>query len=241
MGIVFNEKNLLKKNDLISGKFYIWKDGNVRMFLGYVNDGELAFYHICCLSLRERQNHLVPVHEEIQIPYIAQICDCVIKKGINSEYIYTYQSIPKILGTIGATMNEENVYQWLTKNALLGNHNYNIVTTNRLSVNKNEANKNFVSAKDLVPGRLYYGGSCAWRNTYVYLGREIWENNFVWCFIGNDEAYKSNPYNYIKLYGSHDIERTKSNKKVRLLTPDQNSELAGIEIDVSKLSLYFLK
>ena len=50
------------------------------------------------------------------------------------------------------------------------------------SVSNVKANRGFVAAKDLVPGRIYYSG-CGWRSMYMYLGRDTETKEFLWYFI----------------------------------------------------------
>ncbi len=80
----------------------------------------------------------------------------------------------------------------------------------------------YVKAKDLVRGNVYFAGS-GWRNVYLYCGRNA-QRQFVWYFIGNIDTFAATPtFDYVldsmHYLGAKQISVTTNNKKVRALTP----------------------
>ena len=94
----------------------------------------------------------------------------------------------------------------------------------------------YVSARDLTVGCLYFSGQSPWRSTYCYMGRDE-DKNFVWLYIGNEKEFKASPEKYVNDPFYRCIEQTKSNKKVRLLTKQWSENLGDFRVNWSEDTL----
>lgn len=96
----------------------------------------------------------------------------------------------------------------------------------------------YVKVRDLVVGEFYYVET-AWRNTFVYLGRND-NKDFVWYYIEfGDDILKNPMYNTIHdnihRLGEEYLFVTKRNMKVRLLKNAHKDEKAFLWYYAEKL------
>ena len=201
----------LKKKELKPGCFYLYKDGRLVLYLGRTDRNELAFYQIAsCLYCPDPENKhkgLTLAHYDSQVNYLIALSDDLLKKSANSEYVLCLKTMPSLYCEFKPINFEKGCKDWYI-DSMKTNSNLPTLT----SVSNVKANRGFVAAKDLVPGRIYYSG-CGWRSMYMYLGRDTETKEFLWYFIGNEEYLLHLPTKALFA----DADRTKSNKKVKSL------------------------
>lgn len=225
---MFKKNQFIKKNQLVCGKAYVWKDGSVRIYLGVGrNNNELYFYSVCSalFVISDDYKRIGLMHHITQLEALQLQCQKALLPPYDKRAFISYTTMPSIYGDIGQIYEMGDIHQWLQSQGIK-----NIDCTANMVSPKNAG---YVSAKELVVGGIYYGGKDAWHNTWCYLGRTN-SGGFMWCYIGNDEAFSCNPNSYILSYGKYnDMQVTQSNKKVRILTPSQNSKIAGSRVNIS--------
>lgn len=233
--VSFRTDTFLKRSELVSGDVYVWKDGHVRIYLGVVKKThDLLFCTVGSMAFVSdgHPNGVMPLWGDRQVASLLGMCQGIFSLPYNASAIVTYSSLPSIYGSIGSVYSSQVIEDWLSRNRHGGMVQY--------SDDKSRYMSEYVPSKDLVPGCLYYGGQSAWRNTWCYLGRTT-GGGYLWCFVGNDEQFKSNPCAYIRsAHALGDIQTTLSNKKVRLLTPDKNKLLAGMRVSLLSIKDYLV-
>lgn len=232
----------IKKSDLKIGSLYLHSDGLVSLYCGVSkieNDRFYCFYKLFKLALSKNEDYdIVIIHENIQLRYCDNIIVDILNKPIESESLLLVRTVPNIIKSLkDSYLSQESILKYFAKSKLLG-----VVNIPELFSASETKKSIYVSAKELQVGSLYFGGSDPWRSTFCYLGRTS-DGGFLWCFIGNDDSFKSNPNWYITR--SNNIEVTKSNKKVRLLTPDYNTRtgcsLGGYRMVLNGSTIQFLE
>lgn len=214
MSLVFKHEQFLKKGDLVSGNSYLVKDGRIALYLGRDETADkFAFYLLGSMLMKYNYDGIVPAHEDIQVPMLLEMSKRELKEFSNDDSLYLLKTMPQLYGKVATVFTIEETKAWADRFCLMTSTKLNLT----LSDDRQRQKSIYTSAKDLVVGRLYYGGQSPWRNTFCFLGRRE-TGEFLWCFIGNDEVFKNNPDAYIRdvFYGEIDV--TKTNKKVRPLT-----------------------
>ena len=224
--LVFKDDVFLKSNKLKEGHCYLYKDGRLAIYLGKDKFDSYIFYTLgCCLYERYGTGYgqLTIAYYEHQINSLISLANNIMNSKINVKHISNLKGIPKLY-TEFPFINFENTYfNWYSKNKVLVGDNLPI-----LVVKTTEISSGFVKTKDLVPGQLYYTGSC-WRACYVYLGRDS-ANNFCWYFIGNFDVLFARGVDL----RFNNIDRTGSNKRCRLLAFALRDPHAYVDDDVRK-------
>lgn len=243
------EDKFIGKRDLVSGTCYVDKSGIATLYLGKLKDGSLVFYDVMGIILDrgdyvqinnkgDRAREIFPRDKSFVIGVVDDYCKVIMNNIFNYKKARVLSTIPKLLGSACKVTDSRFITAWLTKSNLLGNDYIpEIITDDTKSRNIDEG---WIKAKDLKVGCLYHGGQSPWRNTFCYLGRTN-SGGYIWFYIGNDEVFKKDPNKCIieNFYG--DIEVTKSNKKVRLLTKNKHNFLGGTIIKLSDKTEYFLE
>ena len=226
----FTNDKFIKRSDLIPGQIYLWKDGHLRWFLGQLaTTGELCFYTLARACLLDNHHDVTFTHERCQLPFLQNYMVALIANAsYDADAFEQYNTMPSIYGVFPCDVSAQ-LQSWLRKHRITG-----ITCTSKIATGSE-----YVSAKDLEVGALYFSGQSPWRSTYCYMGRNS-RKEFVWLFIGNDEVFKKDPIKYINTPASCDLERTKSNKKVRRLTKEWHSLLGDFKVNWSPevLSMY---
>lgn len=230
-----DSKKFLRKSELTVGSLYLWKDGHCRIFLGVVGDGfrgipnaqrytagQLVFYNVGMLALYNISQEKVGIlNEPVVLRFLnAQVAELLHSCAIDASAIDVYSSMPQIYTCLREGILQmvtcEPAEQWLKLVGLMG-----IVTSTKKATSTGE----FVRATELEVGRVYYVGQSALRSCFVFLGHSRVDNSFIWCFIGNPEAFVSAPMDYVTTYGH--VECTCTNKRVHAVTPSQDEILGN--------------
>ncbi len=231
----------LKDKDLEVGGVYIDKQGVVTILLGTSQNGEFVFMDVVTLILKfkswdystgKARQEFVIRDGNLALNIAQSYIKVLMNKPFNGSELRILKGVPKICAKI-SSINKKDIELWVAKSKILGGNKIPVInTTSEKLVNRVE----YVKAKDLEVGRLYYTSSDPWRSTYCFLGRV--NGKYMWCFIGNDDLFKSDPDEYITSSVVDNVEITKSNKKVRLLT---KGKLAGFKADFDPKCLNYLK
>ena len=231
----------IKRKDLKQGMIYILKNGDVRLYIGEnAATGKFLFYLIGSTAVVDDWKKLYMLHGELQAKYLLEYCKAVLAQGFKTEAFMEYAGIPELRCAWYAAYTPEKLQEICGRYTMLSAE-LNFLQQIKFSGAPSEKIKSeWVSAKELVPGEVYFSGQSPWRATYVYIGR-LENKSFVWCFVGNSTAWDKNPCEY--LGWSHDsLTVTTANKKVRRLATAQfetwNSEaqiLKGKKYDVEPI------
>ena len=217
----------LKTKDLSEGHVYILKDGRIAVYLGKTENGLYCFYICCNMHFKNVDSNRILsfANYEVQLRNVINICNDLMHCCIYKESVLLLKGLPKIYCEF-PFVNYESVYKsWYLKSQIsLG------TLPTLCSISNKKVNNKFVGAKDLIPGNLYYSGSC-WRSIYVYLGRKTSDKSFVWYFVGNEHILlSSNAYDLL-----NDVEITKSNKKLKPLEEALNDPNVYVSKDCENL------
>lgn len=226
-------RQFIKRADLVPGQVYLWKDGHLRWYLGQRgNTGELCFYTLARACLTdiyddtELKHDITLLHEGTQVSYLQKYIATVINTLPYTANAYErYTTMPSIYGVFPCNASVK-LKMWLARSNIKG-----ITPTSKITTGSD-----YVSAKALVIGALYFSGKTPHRATYCYMGRDD-DKNFVWLYIGNENEFKANPEKYINTPFYCHIERTKSNKQVRLLTQKWSKDLGDFRVNWSEDTL----
>lgn len=228
--LVFNDNVFLKKKDICFGHVYLFKDGRLGVYLGTSVDEQFVFYILAKALLQSTENWrvLTIAHYDIQVKYLVSIVEQLMHTKCDADCIRKLKGLPDLYCDFGyVSYDKDNeLFKWYTKNKMLNEK----LPQLSAFMNKEEKKKSiFVSAKDLVPGELYYTGSL-WRSLYMYLGRDS-NGYFCWYFVGNkDILIQNNLFEY-----QRNIDRTKSNKRCKRLADAVNDSGAYLYDDAKKL------
>lgn len=228
--LVFKDNEWLKEKQLEEGFLYIIKDGRVMLYLGKSVDDYFIFYNCGSLNFTNAGDYYKYTlsNYDVQVKYMTAMCKELFGKPLYMESVRRLKGLPKIYCKFPFLDFKDGFVKWYAKSAFIHGD------LPKLSVVSNEEpNRGFVSTKDLVPGMLYYSGSC-WRSTFVYLGRNS-DKDFVWCFIGNEDILVRNTGVTLLKNRELDIFTTKSNKKVRPLADALNDKDAYLDSDTKRL------
>jgi hypothetical protein len=142
----------------------------------------------------------------VQFKSLVDTINALMSRALYAESLQSYKTLPKIISEVSFLNAKSGFITWYTKSRMM------YPNLPELAVSSTKTPKSgFVGARELVPGNLYYAGSC-WRNTWVYLGRTQ-SKEFVWYYIGNTHIlYRSSVNQLIS-----EAEITKQNKRVKPL------------------------
>ncbi len=225
--LIFDEHNLLRKNDLEAGHVYVKRDGTLVLYVGIDNFGRFVFYHLakCLTGGMEGPYHKTLAHYDLQVKALTILCESVMNRECDGKQIVTLSGIPELYTEFVYVDYTEKLQLWYSKSKALNADLPNVTFGGEPA----ELTVPYVKAKDLVPGELYYTGSL-WRALYLYLGRDS-VGNFCWYFVGNSDILMRNNFYEYQL----SMERTKSNKKVKRLADAPNDPKAYMYGDALKL------
>lgn len=221
--LYFSSDVFLKANDLKEGHCYLYKDGRLAVYLGRTSLSDYLFYSVgTCLFEKYGDGYgkQTIAYYENQISSLNSLANAVMNSKINPLHLSSLKGLPKLLTEYPFINFEQSYSLWYTKNCtLVGN-------LPKLSTKSSAPSSGFVKAQDLIPGELYYTGSC-WRACYVYLGRDN-AKNFCWYFIGNFDSLFKYGIDYSR------IDRTGSNKRCRPLAFALQDPHAYVDGDVKR-------
>ena len=220
-----HQHSWLKDKDLVEGYVYIIKDGRIALYLGRDKMGKYCFYVCCNMRFKHLDSYLLSfANYDIQLLSTINMCNELFKHRIYLESVVCLKTIPKIYCRFPFVDFSSSYKVWYSKQLLLV-EGLPVIS----SISNTKLNNGFVGAKDLIPGQLYYTGSC-WRGEWVYLGRTS-DKRFIWYFIGNEDILVHSSTYQLLL----SAETTKSNKKVRLLSDALSDPDAYISNDCARL------
>lgn len=214
--------NTFKKKDLRSGMIYILKNGEVRLYLGIEkSSSKFVFYQLGSTYLVD-DGYGVGWHMlygKLQANLLLNMCQQIMRGGFTREGLVSFVGVPELRCAWYQAYTPEQLEKLCRRNALMDNSVRGILqsiifTSDTVKVSVPAV---FVSTKDLVPGCVYYSGQTPWRATFVYIGRLADSGKFVWVYIGNGEAWDTNPCDYVG-WSNTALTVTNANKKVRPLT-----------------------
>ena len=222
--LTFKNNQWLKNNDLKQGCFYIAKDGRVLLYLGKSKEELYVFYTCCSVIISVEKDTsslgysdvLTLANYDIIVPYVINVCKDTLNRHLYKDSLLELKNTPKLYCSFPFVSFINEYKNWYDTSNIFYNNTLPILCLGNKSTNI------FVSAKDLIPGHLYYSGGC-WRSTYVYLGRTS-DKQFVWSFIGNEHTLMAESLLEI-LQNAY---CTNSNKKVRPLKDALNDKKAHV-------------
>lgn len=227
--LLLNEREFLKKKEIKFGHVYIFKDGRLGLYLGTSLDNQFVFYILAKAHLVQTDDYgiLTFAHYENQVKFLIELSDELLQSKCDKKCVIRLTSLPDLYCDFNYISYDKG-----NKLQLWHERNKDESKTLQRLIEFTENKKpivSFVSAKDLIPGELYYTGSL-WRSLYMYLGRDG-KNNFCWYFVGNEDTLIKNDI----LEYQRNIERTKANKRCKKLTDAVNDSNAYIYADAKKL------
>lgn len=214
------------KKDLKSGHFYATNDNRIVMYLGIDKHNDYVFYKVCGYLFdnpkgfvyNEDERYLS--HHSIQVSSIVQMIDEIMNQPVDENSLVHYRNVPRIVSDFSYTNKENVVEKWYTKTKKESAPDISFTNIKKTS--------EYVNAKDLMPGKLYYTGQL-WRSLYCYLGRDS-NNNFCWSFIGNEYCLKNKETEHLV----SGFEKTKTNKKVHPIEHAPNDPHAYIYNEIKE-------
>ena len=206
--LILDTHHFLSKQELQKGHVYVQKDGRLTIYLGKDVFDRYVFYDLAGILFESTGEfgQLTLGHHENQVHSLTNMCNTLMKLPCNVRQIRELKGVPSLYSDYKYVNYESIIDDWCEKNKRLNNNFPSLVQDA-----KEASKKVWVSAKDLVPGELYYTGSL-WRALYLYLGRDS-QNRFCWMFVGNESELIKNNFSYYR----YNMERTKSNKKCKPL------------------------
>ncbi len=201
----------LKARDLHEGKIYIFKDGRVCLYLGCIDGRDYKLFYRFTSILTDDNNILL--HGEFAYNYLCGFIRGVMQQPLNKGALH-WVKMPKLIAELQGVSFESDYYLWYTKNKFMQPDIPVIVQKGTVLTSER---KGYVTVKELVAGRVYAAGDASYADCYVYLGRVRHDGKlcFLWCYIGNDNAFRSSPIGYIQHWAGGDISITQANKKLR--------------------------
>lgn len=206
--LTFDIDHFLSKQELQRGHIYVQKDGRLTIYLGKDIYDRYVFYDLAGILFESTGEYgkLTIGHYATQVHSLTATCNTLMKSPCNLRQIRSLKGVPSLYSDYKYINYEAVIDDWCEKNKKLTDKFPNLVKDV-----KETSKKVWVSARDLVPGELYYTGSL-WGGLYLYLGRDS-QNRFCWMFVGNEERLIQNDFSYYR----YNMERTKSNKKCKRL------------------------
>lgn len=224
--LIINSNDFLKDGDLIVGHVYLYKDGRVVVYLGKDDLGKYVFYELAAALYSSVDfGKLTLSHYDTQVEYLSSISKQVMQNKCEEDCIIWLKGMPKLYCEFPYISFENEVISWWDSNQDI--QGLPKLQTGRAS--DTEPKNLFVSAKDLVPGELYYTGSL-WRALYLYLGRNH-HKEFCWWFVGNVDTLRMNDMKIFK----DNMQTTSSNKKCKRLIDAPKDPDAYVYDDAEQL------
>lgn len=225
--LTFNYNEYLKKGDLVIGHVYLYKDGRLVVYLGKDNFDRFIFYTLASvLYAGQNYGELTIAHYDIQVKHLISLAETLMSNKCDTDCIVKLKGMPQLYCEFPYVSYDNELGSWWAKNKLmLGDNLPNLAELS----SENNSKSLFVSAKDLVPGELYYTGSL-WRALFLYLGRDS-QKNFCWYFVGSTYDLLRNNLEAFRIH----MDRTKSNKHCKRLADAPNDPGAIMYDDAQKL------
>lgn len=215
--IRWNKKNI-GLNKLVRGRVYVTPKKGVLMYLGLAKDGQHTFYRFAIPDITS-YDHIVDRERNINTPYatfanydaqvagIRRIMEISIDTCACKECIVQFKNNPGIIGEFPCGHYENRYFTWYQSSFPDGGVPV---------IGKGKMNTNYVRAKELVLGGLYYGDG-AYPSVFCYLGRKT-NGFFVWCEM-NQVTWRvweevQTGTETLKLFYTY-AEVTKQNKKLK--------------------------
>lgn len=224
--LILDNHHFLSKQELQKGHVYVQKDGRLTIYLGKDVFDRYVFYDLAGILFESTGEFgkLTLGHYENQVHSLTNICNTLMKLPCNIRQIRELKGVPSLYSDYKYVNYESIIDDWCEKNKRLNTNFPSLIQDV-----KEASKKVWVSAKDLVPGELYYTGGL-WRSMYLYLGRDS-KKNFCWYYVGNESVLMENDIN--RYLGN--CERAKNNKKCKRLAYALNDPNAYISAEVANL------
>ena len=199
----------LTASALVKGKIYQARDGRVVLYIGRNPKGKYVFYLFGAAALimdwDDNSNRLFTyANEKVQVEGLCRIIDMSMSSKGCRDSVMQYRKIPGICGEFPHP-GFSNVNRWYRQNFADDEKMPRII--------EGKVQYDYVSAKDLIPGHLYYADT-GYPYIFIYLGRTS-IGQFLWFPVRNVVMpYKETLINYSVT--------TRSNRKVRPLEAARN-------------------
>lgn len=119
----FNPNKTLKKSVLVSGDLYLWKSGDVGVFLGFSPlERRPTFYIVGKLPIgRCSDGTLRVLWGDMYLEYITRnVCRSVIRLPLDREAFVAPYSMPSILCSLAKVYDKRLLEGWLANNGMAG-------------------------------------------------------------------------------------------------------------------------
>lgn len=228
--VTYKQDKFLKESELVPGRVYVVKDGRIMLYIGKSLEGLYVFYAMAAAYLINAENRFLLTYGnyKIQLNGLVYIVNEIMKSSGSILSLLQYKGLPKLYGELPGVNFEKQYAKWYMVN-FSGLLNGKQTGPQISGISNKPVKTGFVSARDLVPGELYYTGGC-WRSTYVYLGRNS-AGEFIWYFIGNESILVNSSVAQLM----YSAEKTKQNKKVKPLSMALGDSKAYVCSDTRKL------
>ena len=214
--------------DLVRGRVYFTMEKQIMMYLGIAKSGKHLFYQFAVAitkieierrapqgtvpSYRDQYNIITFANYDAQVAGIRRIMELSMASRADRDCVVGYKKNPGIIGEFPCCHYEDSYLTWY-KESLSGDPKAPVILEGQMKTD-------YVSAKDLVPGRCYYTGH---GSVYCFLGRSS-EGYFVWHYIcwSSQFTERLNDAEYL----CSQAEVTKSNKRCKpleLLPEDEDA------------------
>lgn len=222
--MMYTEK-WMKASGLECGTVYLTKDGKVLMYLGTTPLGRYVFYVFASAWLVYRQDDdgtwaVTYGNYDSQVYGIRHTIRLSMENKGTRENILEYKTMPKIYGEFPSGSCKDRCLTWYRES---------FQGMDVPVVDGKKRHGAFMRVKDLVPGCLYYNGSC-WDSTYVYLGRAS-DGRFLWYHVISGETLKG--YDAARLVAMS--EYTGTNRRVLPLSAALDDSDALVNADTMEL------
>lgn len=215
----------LTKKDMKIGAVYLAKDGRIMIYLGQTNSDRLVFYEcmkVMIISYRDKYDTLA--NYTVTMNSIFSVCKELMQRLAYPESVIIRSGMPKILTEFPYINFEAFIRDWYAESL---RSNRKLPTLKEPGAKPTELL--YVKSAELVPGKLYYSGSC-FRSVYIYVGRTS-KKDYLWYFVDNeDEVVKYSAEEIIE-----HCEPTRQNKKVRKLEDALKDPKAYVTSECKKL------
>ena len=154
--LLLNEREFLKKKEIKFGHVYIFKDGRLGLYLGTSLDNQFVFYILARAHLVQTDDYglLTFAHYENQVKFLIGLSDELLQSKCDKKCVIRLTSLPDLYCDFNYISYDKG-----NKLQLWHERNKDESKTLQRLIEFTENKKpivSFVSAKDLIPGELYY-------------------------------------------------------------------------------------
>lgn len=111
----FKQDKFIRKNQLVSGNAYVFKDGHVRIYIGMNRRSEeLLFYTVGRMAFQTVSlGEVSPLWGDWQVNILKSMCKSVLSLKYNFSAVSTYRYMPSIYESIGFIFTVGELEGWL--------------------------------------------------------------------------------------------------------------------------------